>query len=456
MAISFSQPLVGSLPNGSFFNFLCYNLIMNQYVFILGRNPELSAAEIKAVLPQAKVILENDSFLVLEIGDEVPGQARDDKGGCQVLLNRLGGTIKIGKIIGQEITADIIAGEIQQMGSRITRLTEQRQSFGRESGTTGKKINFGLSYYDCPKDDLGMAVKKELKQAGISSRLVTSREKTLSSVVVTKNKCQEFLVLGFISPSLFDKLRVTLSLSNVSSQPSPTRGEGGLSNGRNRWLAKTCAVQEFEDYSARDYGRPIRDLVSGSLPPKLAQIMINLAQASQSAVILDPFCGSGTILQEAILMGYKNVVGSDKSDKAVEDTKKNLEWLGKKFEIRNSKFEVLQSEVGQISSKVKKVDAIVTEPYLGPALRGGESREQIEKTVSELESLYLTAFAEFAKVLSPSGRIVIIFPWFKQFNLTLNIFTQIKKLGFSQLDQNGLVYGRPDQRVFRRIHIFSR
>src|SRR3989344_7958542 len=150
-----------------------------------------------------------------------------------------------------------------------------------------------------------MTVKKQLRSLGISCRLVTSRDKILSSVVVTKNNCHEFLVLGPPPPL---------------SSPS-LKGGGGIKGGggSQERLAKTCAVQEFEEYSQRDYGRPGRGLVFGSMPPKLAKIMINLAQLPASATILDPFCGSGTILQEALLLGYQNVIGSDVSTKAVAD-----------------------------------------------------------------------------------------------------------------------------------------
>ena len=35
-------------------------------------------------------------------------------------------------------------------------------------------------------------------------------------------------------------------------------------------------MQDFEQWGARDYGRPSRDAVRGMLPPKLARMMVNL------------------------------------------------------------------------------------------------------------------------------------------------------------------------------------
>jgi len=366
-----------------------------KYVFILGHNPKLSVAEITAVLPQAGLVEETNSFLILE------SEGLD----CRAILRRLGGTIKIGEIIGQRIRQEIIADYLKQL---------------KLSG----KLNFGLSYYDCKKNSLGMEVKKELKLAGINSRLVTGKDKALSSVIVTKNKCHDFLILN------------------------------------NKWLAITRAVQEFEEYSARDYGRPVRDMVSGSMPPKLAQIMINLARVPVGATILDPFCGSGTVLQEGLLLGYR-MIGSDKSQKAVEDSRNNIQWLIQRLKIGNqnldSKVKIFQSNAESLGNKAEQVDAIVTEPYLGPPLKGREGKQEIVKIINNLSELYIGAFGEFRKILKTGGRIVIIFPSFRVGKeiLELPILEQIKKMGFTQSNRDKLIYSRPGQKVWRQIYIWQ-
>jgi|TARA_Y100000310_G_scaffold304987_1_gene344685 tRNA G10 N-methylase Trm11 len=361
------------------------------YAFILGHNPKLSAAEILAVLPKAKLVIQADSFLILE----------DVKIDCQKLLRQLGGTIKIGEVLAEKIDQKIIVEKLKKVKA-------------------SNKLKFGLSYYNCPKDKLGMEVKTELKEAGISCRLVTSRDKALSSVVVTKNKVHDFLILG------------------------------------NKFLAQTCAVQEFEEYSKRDYGRPVRDMQSGSMPPKLAKIMINLAQLKSSAIIIDPFCGSGTVLQEALLLNYNNIIGSDISAKAIQDTKNNLKWLVKNQELKNKIYTLHNVNVIQLSQVVTKVDAIVSEPLLGPTVRGTEKAEQIEKIVSELSELYTQAFAEFKKILTKNGKVVIVFPSFRVAGkiYELEIIDEIKKLGFSQLSDDKLIYSRQGQKVYRNIKVF--
>ena len=364
-----------------------------KYVFILGHNPKLSAAEVLAVLPQAQVVRETGSFLIVE-NDEVD---------CQELQNKLGGTIKIGKILADQIDKDLIVETLRQaQGDR--------------------KLNFGLSYYNCGQDKLGLEIKKELKAAGISCRLVVSRDQALSSVVIIKNKVVDWLIL------------------------------------EHRYLGLTCSVQDFEDYSNRDYGRPVRDMVSGSLPPKLAKIMINLAQLPTGATILDPFCGSGTILQEAVLLGFDEVIGSDISAKAYKDTKDNLVWLNQNLGVSTNRVKIFQQDVKNISRVVSRVDALITEPYLGPPLKGSENRHQISENIEKLSELYLSAFREFEKILDRDGKVVIALPEFRigHDELQMPIVEKIKTMGFAQVNKDKLVYGRSGQKVWRQVYVFRR
>ena len=364
-----------------------------RYVFILGHNPKLSIAEVLAVLPQAKVVATGNSFLIVE----------NEKINATELINRLGGTIKIGEVIADKVDKKLMVETLK-------------------AAKKDNKLNFGLSYYECPKDKLGMDIKTELKKAGISCRLVVGQDKALSSVIVVKNRVEEFLIL------------------------------------KGQYLAKTGAVQDFENYGQRDFGRPARDMKSGSMPPKLAQIMINLAQAESNGKIHDPFCGSGTVLQEALLLGYSNVSGSDVSAKAINDTKTNLEWLIRTYQLPATSYQLTQLDVHQLSQQFSGVDAIVTEPYLGPPLRGSETPSEIAKNITELENLYVAAFEQFAEVLNKDGKVVIVFPTFMVGRdvLELQILDKIKNLGFTQLDDGKLIYSREGQRVYRNIKVFGK
>lgn len=392
-----------------------------QYYFILGKNPILSKAEIEAVLQisdfRFKITDFNGNILILETEKEID---------ADWLNSRLGGTVKIGKILAT-------LSDLDEFQDNFFKLVEFEQA----------KFYFGFSFYPlAPKTNIPAIQKKmtavamEIKsilrdEKQVSSRYVVSKEPELSSVIVAKNK---LLKNGAEICFFIDQGKVL--------------------------MGQTLAVQEFEAFGARDFTRPGRDNVSGMLPPKLARIMINLAQIKDEAVILDPFCGSGTILQEAIVLGYKNLIGTDNSDKAIEDTKQNLEWLMEKSEVRSMKYEVFKLDVKDLSNKFKanSIDAIVTEPFLGPAMRGNESPEQIRNTVKELEALYLTAFNHFAKVLVKGGKVVMVFPVFHLKNIiyTINLLNRIEKLGFKKLNQEELEYFREKQFVRRSIEIFEK
>jgi len=369
-----------------------------KYIFILGKSRELSLAEIKTIRPDLELVQSGSDFAVFE-GSQMA---------CQEVQNRLGGTIKIGAVIGDKLSKSVVLDQI--LASRGT--------------SEGGRSNFGFSWHNTQQDRrFGMEIKKELRAQGISSRLVESKEKSLSSVIITKEKCLDFIVTP-------------------------------------KFLALTCAVQDFKDYSQRDFGRPKSDAISGMLPPKLAKMMINLSGAKFEDTILDPSCGSGTILSEAMAMGFKNLVGSDISERAVADTMDNLNWLVDKEKIDDCKFEISKLDVAKLSEKIKpkSVNAIITEPYLGPPMKGNEGEPKIIKMIRDLESLYLASFGQFEKALVSGGRVVIVMPeWHLGSEVYgINIADKIEKMKFKRVDEGDLIYKREDQKVWRNIIIYEK
>ncbi|MBS7643466.1 hypothetical protein KEJ26_02635 [Candidatus Bathyarchaeota archaeon] len=63
------------------------------------------------------------------------------------------------------------------------------------------------------------------------------------------------------------------------------------------------------------------------LHPKLARCMVNLARTRRGQIILDPFCGTGSLLIEAGMIGCK-VLGSDLKSRMVKGSKINLRYFG--------------------------------------------------------------------------------------------------------------------------------
>lgn len=388
------------------------------YFFVLGNNPALSLAELSAVLPcQDGALISNEVF-IWETGNEIVPEK---------LIKVLGGIIKIGVF---EKTAPNQANLIDPMLAICNKASQK---------TTGK-FNFGISNYGqqpLPVESIGLTLKKKLKEHEISSRLVTSQGKTLSSVVVEQNK---LLTKG---------VEIVLA-----------------ADGGKILVGRTLAVQDFKNLSKRDFGRPVRDDRSGMLPPKVAQIMLNLAEVKNfNGIILDPFCGSGTILQEALLLGFTKVAGTDLSSKAIADTKENITWLKDKYGLEGAKTDIFIKNVIKLSESFKpeSVEAIVCEPYLGPQ-RGWSDMKLVKK---ELEDLYSQALREFSKILKPHGRVVMIWPKFfgdKQINPDYYKFEIKNSLpeewkkwpGVKVTERNTIVYGRAGQKVFREIVVLEK
>ena len=81
----------------------------------------------------------------------------------------------------------------------------------------------------------------------------------------------------------------------------------------------------------RDMKKPERR-ESLAISPNLSKILINLSQAKPSGNLLDPFCGVGVIIQEALLQNI-NSIGVDLNPQATSQAKTNIAWLNKTFKI---------------------------------------------------------------------------------------------------------------------------
>lgn len=397
------------------------------YWFILGQAPQVSLAELFSIYPDT-----GDGFEYAKESGAVKLTVDRDN----VNLRKISGTIKVGKEISNLVDKDelsqILVGEFATAG----RAEYGVSVYGSE--TAEEKTSLAM--------DLDFELKKLLVANGTRARFVDNRgEPVLSSASVVYNKLltsgKEFLIMA---------------------------KAGGYA------VAVTTAVQPFEEFSARDFGRPGRDDKSGMLPPKLALMMLNIATGhssfdilNSSFSLLDPFCGSGTVLTEAMLQGYTNLVGSDLSERAIENTKKNIEWTNSR--LLPTPYSLLpklfQADARELSTKLepRSINTIVTEPYLGPPLRGGDKSNVINKIIDELRPLYKAALQEFVKVLAPGGTVVMIIPrWYCNGEwLTLSNLLPIKNKRFElqpvqlvpkEISKDPFVlYHRPGQFVGREI-----
>lgn len=413
-----------------------YNEAMKSYFFVLGTNHTLSKIDIVNVLAKKEV-----DFEIIEASEEILVVQTETELETEKLINELGSAAKIGEIFNCYPLTDFPENFVHEFV--LPEVTENAR-FGLSvyNGGGGFK-NLNQVWFLAPK--IGREIKEKF---GLGYLPVKERE--LSSVTVDKNN---LLKEGF-------ELVLIVGRQGV-------------------YAARTLAIQDYESYSARDYGRPARDAESGMIPPKLAKMMINLAGKEKSDLFLDPFCGSGTMLQELILLGYNHLIGTDSSAKSIADTQANLDWLLSKYRLKLEDYQIKleQGDVAKLSAKVnyKTVFAIVTEPYLGSPKARFFRPEEIKKEISKLSELYLKAFAEFRKVLKDNGVIVIIFPVFRvgsQF-FYLEILKEIQALGFKKREylfqkpvgfeylnlnlnsREAAVFFRPGQTISREIFVFQ-
>lgn len=374
----------------------------NNYLFELGREQAISIAEIFALsrLWSNPCAIGRQAGAFLILQFEKPIDPA-------AWMERLGGTIKIGEMIETK----------DETKTTVIDYLIQSQPNG--------KILFSINGNHAKK--IALTIKQRLKKLGRSVRYIEAK----NTATILHNRLVD----------------CGGDLTIVGTMAFATK-----------------AIQDIEAYSKRDYNRPGRSAKRGMLPPKLARIMINVAEKKESAVICDPFCGSGTVLMEAALLGYTRLVGSDASSDAIADTKKSLAWIQKTHALQAVKYVFHKSDAQHVDTCIKprSIDAIITEPYLGKPLRGNESKKQLEHQARELATLYTNAFDAFHHILAPDGIIVCIIPLFRHGETWIRVdcINDIERIGFKQMplgeESASLLYARKNQHVGRELFKFSK
>jgi len=372
---------------------------MNHLAFQLGRETELSAAEIAAVLKRedsaATPKKRSGAVVFYELPERITAEA---------LMRQLGGTVSVSERVLEKPSAPAIADFL-----------------AREM--PDGKIHFSLR--DFTGSTPGKAIKKLLKEEGRSARFIEWK----NTATILHNRLHERGSALLVFPDGVYALR---------------------------------ALQDIEAWSTRDYERPVRNPKRGMLPPKLARMLVNLSEAPMDAPLLDPFCGSGTVLTEARLLGYTRLYGTDADSMAVQDTKENMAWVEETHAPGPAEVSLFVSKAESLAAAQfhnNAIRAIVSEPYLGKPLRGSEPRSFLEKQTASLAVLYKDAFRAFSRILAPNAVVVFITPAFRFQNefLPVPLSSAVRALGFSPYPFDGanmLSYMRPDQFVRRDIHRF--
>jgi len=471
------------------------------YYFILGRENKISQKEIESVLAgfgvgfgpschcktegrgnlSEKIALSqaprNDLAISILADDVLEIKLNADTKKVADLINILGGTIKI----------------FQKVASNLENIDNVL------AGSPKGKIILGISNYSKSKIDsfrIALKIKKRLSKKRKVRVIAGKDNDRLSSAQSFQYKLdREGVELGFFAdlsrPAPVSAACLAVGLGWAEPRRKPRRSPSPDGRAEAGGIGQLVAVQNIDERSCRDYGKPRSDARSGMTPPKLARAMVNIALGQarsmnhelrimneshnsefsihNSCLVVDPFCGSGNILIEGLVLGL-DVIGSDISEKAVFDTKANLEWLlhesgimnheswtkthNSEFSIHNSIFQADTTKYDY--GKIDRDFIIVSEPYLGQPRKSKLELED-EEDIEDIEGLYLD-FLQNLKLTADSLQlkaICIIFPLYelkngKKLSIFEHCIDKIEKIGYTLICPP-LTYGRDYQIVKREI-----
>jgi len=387
------------------------------HIALLGRQPELSIAELERVFSDVSWFSSQTALITTD---------------SSVNIQALGGSQKIGLVTLQLDTTD------------WRRVSDALVAYyGKAWANAPGKITLGISAYDfdvTARDvqKVGLILKSKLKNNNASLRLVPNQDTALSTATSHHNK---------------------LGLSNNKVELLIVKGR------RHTVIAESIGAQNITALAARDQGRPRRDAFVGMLPPKLAQIMINLAVGPQTTQkhasplrVLDPFCGTGVLLQEAALLGY-SVYGTDLAEKMVRFSNDNLTWLGETY---NMTVDYQLDEGDAMDTKWKPpINAVVSEAYLGQPFSAPPSNSKLTEVRGNCNHIIGSFLKNIAKQITPGTPVVLAIPAWKDVygSFThLPLVQKVEDYGFERVqletvDSRELLYFRPDQVVARELLI---
>jgi tRNA (guanine10-N2)-dimethyltransferase len=166
-----------------------------------------------------------------------------------------------------------------------------------------------------------------------------------------------------------------------------------------------------------------------AMPAKLARCMINLAVPKTGELVLDPFCGTGTMLIEAAFIGCRSV-GLDIQRRMVRGTLRNLAY----FKIKPEGVVLADAR----SLPVTGVDCVVTDPPYGI------SSTTFRRTTSQIIEEILRTVHEF---LGKGQRVCLAAP------KKLNIGDMGVTLGYRLLESHFVYVHRS---LTREIVVFEK
>lgn len=379
----------------------------NLYLFQLGSMHALCWSELLTFFPEAKRLNQSVALVSTNFPLEL-----------KPLLATMGGVIKIAQVWQSLPQAD--NDQLQEV------IIKYLQNLA------GEKIYFALG--ELGRDHLEpldvIAIKKQLKATGKKVRFADAKRWGVSAaVLLNRAQLQEIII---------------------------AQGEKEI------MLATTKAVQDIDEWTRRDRAKPYANHKKGMLPPKLARQMLNLAKLPNDASIYDPFCGTGTILLEALLDPHcAHIHGSDLDPRAVAGSQANVAWLKDTSQLLLARAEASVNIFASNATTTSKaqlqnqlLDAIISEPFLG---KQTPSEKDLPNIFRGLEKLYYGCFKNWRSLLKANSSVVIVFPRAQSAHTTFSLdglLDKLQAIGYTKRSEN-LEYARPGALIKREICVFD-
>jgi tRNA (guanine10-N2)-dimethyltransferase len=166
-----------------------------------------------------------------------------------------------------------------------------------------------------------------------------------------------------------------------------------------------------------------------AMPSKLARCMVNLARAKAGELVLDPFCGTGSVMVEAAFVGCR-VLGFDVQRRMTEGTRRNLKHFG----VEPDGLVIADSR----KLPLIQIDRVVTDPPYG------KSATTMKSTTKKIVEGILSS----AHVLLCEGQLICIAS-----PKTLNIASIGVKLGYRHIESH---FAYVHRTLTREIAVFEK
>ena len=410
-----------------------------QSLLVLGRQPVLGLAELESLYGSDKIRLVGEKVAIIDIDP------------CLLAFDRMGGSVKFCKILATVDTANW--KDIEKFLVQVSPDQSRQMPAG--------KMRLGLSVIGLnvsPKqiEASGLTLKKAIKKTGRNVRLIPNKALELNTAQVLHNQ--------LAGPTGWELVFIR--------------------DGQKTVIAQTVKAQDIGSYARRDRGRPKRDAKVGMLPPKLAQIIINLAvgklpedklesicdipageevpRPMLGQTVLDPFCGTGVILQEAALMGYE-ARGTDLEPRMADYASQNLQWLARNYNLPPVCCRVEAADATAAKWPLP-IDFVASETYLGRPFTSQPSAEILFQTIADCNLIIKKFLQNIHGQVKIGTRLCLAVPAWQtgagQFK-HLPLIDQISDLGYNRMSfeharDTDLIYYRANQTVTRQLLVITR